>query len=181
MSTYKAMLVMLGLLLSCSLAAGAADVPKLTLKFAKADVPGALKSYPGGVNNSGLMVGAYVDKNNVYHGYMLKGKTLTTIDDPKGTTSCVNLNPNGPIPVVGNYVDSSNNYHGFVYKNGTFTDIPGPSGATSSDAYGINDAGDIVGDYFDSSGVLHGSFEKRNLHDHRCAGCHVYFSIWHQQ
>ena len=79
-------------------AATAADAPSLTFKFTKASVPGAIATGPGGINNAGMSVGGYTDSSGVGHGYILKGKKFTTLDDPNakaGTTSASNIQYNG--------------------------------------------------------------------------------------
>jgi hypothetical protein len=124
MTNCKSILCVLGVALACAVADTAADTPKLTFTFTKANVPGAMQTGPSGINNAGVMVGGYVDKNSVSHGYILNGKKLTTLDDPKamaGTTVPENLNPNGAISVVGVYNNSSGNTVGFLYKNGKYT------------------------------------------------------------
>lgn len=153
----KSIRSMLGFVLAFMVTANAADAPKLSFKFTKANVPGALQTIPGGINNAGASVGQYQDKNNVLHGYILTGKKLVTLDDPNGTnTAADSLTPNGTITVVGTYVNSSGVTTGFQYKNGTYSDIPGPAGATSTVPAAVNDYGVIVGFYTDSSGVAHG-------------------------
>jgi len=161
MKNYNSTLVVLAL--ACTVAATAADAPKLTFTFTKTGILGAVQTGPSGINNAGVIVGEFVDKQSVSHGYILQGKTLTTLDDPKGvagSTGAENLNPNGPIWVVGAYDNSSGNPVGFLYKSGKYTDIPGPAGAVSSVASGINDQGSIVGDYVDSGGATHGFLLK---------------------
>src|SRR5580692_7352881 len=149
--------VVVGIVLASIVAATAADTPPLTFKFTTTNVAGAIQTTPAGVNNAGMSVGQYEDRSKVFHGYLLDGKKLTTLDDPKGTnTVCANLNPNGAIAIVGAYINSKGNSVGFLHKEGRFTDIPGPAGATASAAYGINDTGTIVGFYTDSSGATHG-------------------------
>lgn len=163
MRNLKSTLFILALALADTVAATPADAPKLAFTFTKTRVPGAAQTGPSGINNAGVMVGGYVDKNSVSHGYILRGKKLTTLDDPKGvagSTGAENLNPTGPIWVVGAYNNSSGNSVGFLYKNGKYTDIPGPTGAVSSVASGINDHGAIVGDYLDSNGATHGFLLK---------------------
>src|SRR5271157_379465 len=89
---------------------GTAAAPLLTFKFHKLNVPGAAQTEPGGVNNAGVSVGAYVDTAGLAHGYILNGKSLTTLDDPNGmagTTGANNLNPDGTISVVGSYTNSA--------------------------------------------------------------------------
>jgi uncharacterized membrane protein len=152
-------------LLGCALtfiaAANAADAPPLTIKFNTVNVPGAIQTMPGGVNNAGVIVGQFEDKEKLMHGYILNGKKLTKLDEPNGTgTGANSINFNGVIRVVGSYTNSSGNSEGFLYQNGKFTDVPGPATAVASFALGINDAGEIVGGYTDSSGAQHGFLLK---------------------
>jgi probable HAF family extracellular repeat protein len=163
MKTYKPVLKVLAGVLTLLCIATAAEAPKLTFEFKKANAPGALQTFPYQVNNKGIMVGQYEDKKGVNHGYILNGKNLTKLDRPTGSnTACYGINLNGAISVVGTYTNSNGNNVGFLYKNGKFTDIPGPAGATSSGAANINDSGAIVGVYVDSSGVRHGFLLKDN-------------------
>jgi uncharacterized membrane protein len=162
MKNCKSILRQMGFVLIFMVAAAGSDAPTLTFKFTTANVPGALQTSSVGVSNSGVIVGQYQDKNQTYHGFMLKSKKVTTIDDPNGTdTFCSNITPDGPIAIVGQYTNFSGNLVGFLYEKGKFTDIPGPTGATSSAAFGINDAGDIVG-YYDDSNGSHGFLLKGN-------------------
>jgi hypothetical protein len=78
----------------------AAEAPPLFFKFTKANVPGSRGTIPVGINNAGATVGAYLDKKLVWHGYILDGKKVTTLDDPDGkpgTTYADGLNPDGTI------------------------------------------------------------------------------------
>jgi len=156
MKSCKSILFSLGSLLVLAVAAHAADAPPLTFKFYKANVPGALQTFTGDINNAGVTVGQYEDKNKVFHGFILSGKKLTTLNDPKGTNTLVNGIQYNGTGVVGAYTNSAGNSVGFLYKNGKFKDIPGPSGATAASASSINDKGVIVGYYVDSGGVQHG-------------------------
>lgn len=157
MKTNRLMLYVIALALQIT--ATAADAPKLTFKFTKAHLRGALISIPATVNNHGAEVGIYENQKGVFHGYMLIGGKLTNVDDPNGT----NTNPQGmqfnsENKSVGYYTNSSGNLMGFLYdaKTKKFSDVPGPESATSSVAEGINDQGWIDGFYTDSSGVTHG-------------------------
>jgi uncharacterized membrane protein len=157
----KRMLWTPGLVLVLVSVAIAGDAPPLTFKFRTVNVPGAVQTTPGGINNADVSVGQYQDKNMAFHGYILNGKKLKTLDDPNGTNTLANdLNPNGAICVVGYYLNSAGAAVGFLYRKGKFTDIPGPTGATASAANSINDKGDIVGYYVDSSGTQHGFLLK---------------------
>ncbi len=163
MKTNKLMLCVFGFMLLFTVAAAsAADAPKLKFKFTKSNVPGAQQTEPDGINNAGVTVGQYEDTSGVFHGYILNGKKLTTLDDPNGSnTIAANLPYNGAMTVVGIYTNSAGADVGFLYKKGTFTDILGPPGAISSVADGINDKQEILGWYTDSSGVTHGFLLKR--------------------
>jgi probable HAF family extracellular repeat protein len=164
MKNYKPMLCVLGLVLAGAIAATAADAPTLTFKFAKASVPGATSTEPGGINNAGVSVGLYIDSAGLEHGYILSGKKVTTLDDPNattGTTAGSNVNPDGAISVVGSYTSSKTGESvGFLYKGGKYTDIPGPKGALAATASAVNDSGAVVGSFTDSGGVVHGFLLK---------------------
>jgi uncharacterized membrane protein len=150
------MLCVIGFMLLFTVAAAtAADAPKLTFHFKPANVPGAVHTEPAGINNQGEMVGTYYDSSGGYHGYILKGKNWTPLNDPNGTnTSAQGINYNGAILVAGYYLNSVGADVGFLYsaKTGTFTDIKGPTGAVAAQALGVNDKGEIVGAYWDSAG-----------------------------
>jgi uncharacterized membrane protein len=163
MKNYKSITFMLAFVLLFIVAvATAADAPKLKFKFTKNNVPGAKQTEPLGINNAGVTVGTYQDTSGVWHGYILKGKKVTTLDDPNGSNAiATNLPYNGMTPVIGVYTNNSTHMSmAFRYQNGKFTDIPGPKGAIASEAVGINDKEDIVGYYEDSSHVWHGFLLK---------------------
>ncbi|HEX8813874.1 MAG TPA: hypothetical protein VF753_00080 [Terriglobales bacterium] len=137
--------------------APAADQTGLTFKYSKVEIPGALENIPYGINNAGVIVGEYQDSTGLYHGYILQGSNVTTLDDSNGDhTAAEGINPNGTITVVGCYSDSSGITRGFLYTAGAYTDVPGPTGAASSCAMGINDSGVISGYYSNSSGHIRG-------------------------
>jgi len=163
MKNCKSLLCVLAFALAFTVVAAiAADAPPLTFTFVKASVPGSIGTGPGGINNAGMSVGGYTDSSGVGHGYILKGKTFTKLDDPKaktGTTSASNIQYNGTA-VVGFYTNSAGISVGFRYKGGTFTDIPGPKGNLGTSANSINDSGEVVGNYADSAGVQHGFLLK---------------------
>ena len=162
MRNCKSILCLLGFVMACTVSATAADAPKLTFKFTKANIPGALQTHTYGINNAGVTAGHYQGKSTS-GGYILNGKKLTTLNDPnaqQGSTVANGLNPNGVISVVGVYNTASGIPVGFMYKNGTYTDIPGPAGAVQSSANSINDSGAIVGWYVDSNENMHGFLLK---------------------
>ena len=158
MKRCKSLLLATGLVLAFMMAAAAANAP-LTFKFTTVNVPGAIATVLGGINNSGVIVGQYEDKKEVLHCFMMVGSKVTTINHPNAVSDgCIHINSAGAI--VGFWKNSAGITTGFLYQNGKFTNIPGPSGAKSSVAYGINDTGQIVGYYTDSSNKTHGFLLK---------------------
>jgi N-acetylneuraminic acid mutarotase len=136
-----------------------------------------------GINASGAIVGSYVDKDSIKHGFLFSGGTYTTID-PAGVGECVNQhgeNYGGAVglsidsagDVVGTYYDASCVQHGFVRvaANGIIAkfDVPGV-GSTPCPNHGTGEllcgtfaarcdsAGDMTGGYVDSNGIFHGYF-----------------------
>jgi probable HAF family extracellular repeat protein len=95
-----------------------------------------------GINDSGQIVGYYVDSNPFYHGFLYSGGTYTTLDDPSarntGGTFAEGINASGQ--TVGYYGGSVGN-HGFLYSGGTYTTLDDPSATQGTYAYAINDAG----------------------------------------
>lgn len=127
--------------------AAAADTTAATFHFEEIIVPGSLFTTATGINNSGAIVGYYVDTRGITHGFLLSGSTVTTIDDPNGTaTLCKGINSSGAI--VGEYTQSNGNNHGFLYQDGTFTDI---GIGVISGVSAINDQGVMAGGYLDCS------------------------------
>jgi probable HAF family extracellular repeat protein len=151
---------MLGLALVSVAVAAAADGPPLAFKFNNVNIPGSIVTVVGGVNNAGVMVGLYYDRNQKAHGFILNRKKLTKVDLGVNT-GAAGVNPNGAIAVVGPYYPADQlPEEGFLYKNGKFTEISGPAGATTAWASGINDSGEIVGFYADRDGTPHGFLLK---------------------
>jgi probable HAF family extracellular repeat protein len=108
-----------------------------------------------GINDKGDIVGWYTNSSGVEHGFLLSGKTATTIDNPGGTTNLEGINNNGEIS--GLYTDTSGNRHGFTYeiKTKKFTDLT-VSGSTYVEVWGLNDNGVVAIDGENSSGVFVG-------------------------
>jgi probable HAF family extracellular repeat protein len=127
------------------------------------NIPGATASMIEGINGSGHMAGLYFDSNSVAHGFVSKGKSVTTVDVPAaaGWTEASDISDSGVI--VGNYIDRKGIEHGFEDNNGSFSAIDYP-GAQSTYADGINASGEIVGIYYDSSGYVHGFLLKHQTY-----------------
>jgi len=148
------------LLLFCSTAL-AADNSPLTFKFKTYSVPGALQTWLTGINNSGAIVGYYLDQQGNSHGFTLTNGKFRQIDDPDGDqTQIFGINSHGDI--VGSYHDPCIEelcYEGFLLHGGKFTNLgppwfrtPPEDDAPQSVAYGINDTSTIVGQAGDGFG-----------------------------
>jgi probable HAF family extracellular repeat protein len=113
-------------------------------------VPSSTASVATGINEGGVIVGAYTDMAGKRHGFVDDGDTFTDVDVPgAGTTQVIGVNAGGQI--VGDYFDAADVEHGFVRTEGVVTTIDFP-GATGTVAAGINAAGDIVGGSTDAAG-----------------------------
>jgi hypothetical protein len=133
-------------------AAMAAD-PPLHFSYKQIKIPGALQTIASQINNAGVIVGTYQDKHKRFHGFVMNGNKVITIDHPKATTTSIaGINPNGPMVLVGGYSNGGSST-GFMYRNGKFTDIHGPAGALDVGASGINDKRQIVGTFQDVNGI----------------------------
>jgi probable HAF family extracellular repeat protein len=111
---------------------------------------------PIGINDSGQIVGTYVDSSDVSHGFVRNGVKFTTLAVTfAGATSTIPLANNDAGEIVGGWTDSGGVTHAFTLVGSTYTSFDYP-GATYTQANDINTQGDIVGFYEDSSGVYHG-------------------------
>jgi probable HAF family extracellular repeat protein len=112
-----------------------------------------------GVNDSGTVVGYYVNpSNDSAVSFIYSGGTFTDLPAPSGTAplSAEAMDINNAGQIVGFYQSQSPN-HGFLYKGGVYTTLDDPSaGPSGTIAYGINNNGQIVGTYSDSQGLAHG-------------------------
>jgi hypothetical protein len=151
------------------------------------DAPGAgtgqLQGTVGlGITPEGAIAGAYVDANNVVHGFIrAPSGAFTTFDAPGAgtgpgapvcieTESCPGTIPWGINPageIAGQYIDEHNVAHGFVrFTNGTITtfDVPAAGTGPGQGSYGegISPAGEILCTYSDASSVWHGCIRFRD-------------------
>ena len=80
-----------------------------------------------GINNSGQIVGYYVDASGANHGFVLSGGIYTALNDPigdPGSTRAFGINATGQI--VGIYNASGVGTSGFLYSGGTYTTLNHP-------------------------------------------------------
>jgi probable HAF family extracellular repeat protein len=116
--------------------------------FVLPKLEGVTSTNPRQINNNGVVAGGYIDSSGIQHGFVLKGKKLTSFDAPNSVnvTTAEGINDAGQ--VAGLYTDASANRHAFLYDytSGNFTAIDPGNGSTAQEAWGINNAGLIVGD-----------------------------------
>lgn len=128
--------------------------PEAPLNYATIDIPGASGTAASNINNSGQIVGSYVDSLGSHAFVTDKRGGFTAIDFPGATgTSGFGINNRGD--VVGSYADTAGTPHGFLLSNGGLITID-PPGSVFTLAFGINDLGQIVGEYDPGTGSLRG-------------------------
>jgi uncharacterized membrane protein len=124
--------------------------------FTTIDYPGAAATLAWGINDSGLIVGDYIDTKNVEHGFLDNAGVFTAIDY-SGASGTAALGINSAGDIVGIWLDAAQNSHGFLLSGGVFTSLDYPLATiTGTVASGINDVGQIAGTFFDGSGASHG-------------------------
>lgn len=118
------------------------------------DVPGAVRTQPQGINDSGSMVGLYRNSDGVTHGFLLRDGNFTSIDYPGASyTDARGINAQGDI--VGTYHVSSENsdpnaFHGYLLsRKGEFSRIDFPGLHPNTIAQRITSTGIVVGCYHD--------------------------------
>jgi len=99
-------------------------------------------------NDRGDVVGVYIGDDDLTHGFLLRGGSVTTLDFPGATdTYAYGINSSGTVVGYWDILDALGNvlvYHGFLWKNGAFSEVNFP-GSGDSAVLGINAAGDYVG------------------------------------
>jgi hypothetical protein len=122
--------------------------------FVSLDFPQSVITVALAVNPAGEVVGTYLDRTNVRHGYQWSQGRFTSIDFPGALQSTADgINAEGDI--VGGYLDSAGAVHAFFRKEGgPFTSINFP-GALHTLATGINLTGKVVGAYTASAIPAH--------------------------
>jgi len=113
--------------------------------FTSIDYPGAAHTRAEGLNDAGVISGAYSDATGV-HGFVALGTTYLPVNYP-GASLTHPVRLNNLNEVVG-YQAQAGGTHGFVFKGSSFrgfdVDLPG---ATSTFPFANNDSGRVVGAY----------------------------------
>jgi uncharacterized membrane protein len=100
-----------------------------------------------GINDSGQIVGTYLDKVSHRHGFFRDSQGIyTTLDAPTSPTFTVAEGINNSGAIVGWYVKGNSVSHGFLLTGGVWTTIDVP-GAMDTQINSINASGQIAGFY----------------------------------
>jgi uncharacterized membrane protein len=114
--------------------------------FARLDYPGALDTFPYGINSRGDIVGNWdSDQSTVGHGFVFSSGHFFSIDVPGAVpdgTAATGINNRGEI--VGSFIGEDGNSHGFLAEGSVFTTLDCAEAANTS-VWGINSAGQIAG------------------------------------
>jgi probable HAF family extracellular repeat protein len=115
--------------------------------FQTLDRPGDLESAAYKINDSGVIVGYFVDSSNHLHGFSYQNGERQPIDFPGAfDTAALGINSRGDI--VGSYDNLQPTVHAFILRGGKYQRIDTPYGM-QADAYGINDREVITGSGYD--------------------------------
>jgi uncharacterized protein (TIGR03437 family) len=114
--------------------------------FTQFDVPGATGTLATAINNSGQILGTFVDAKGAPHCFLRDAAgAVTPFDPPGANAACKGLNNLGQ--VVG-YLRDSKGDHGFVRSaSGEFQLFDIPPRGPGADVAAINDRGEIAGTY----------------------------------
>jgi len=120
--------------------------PPAPLTYTNIDLPGVVTTVASNINNSGQIVGSYVDSLGTQHGFVTeKDGGFTTIDFP-GAVSTTGLGINDKGEVTGSYTDDAGIVHGFLLRDGNLSPFDFP-GSIFMLPITINNKGQIVGEY----------------------------------
>ena len=120
-------------------------------KFTDIGFPNATATEATGINDSGDVVGLYLDSASVQHGFVKKGSKYTSVDVPGDTSAdAYGINNAGDIAIYA--FTSAGDYDSYLYNGTTFKSIKDPNaGALGTVVHAPNNKGDIAGTYFDSN------------------------------
>jgi hypothetical protein len=142
----------LALLASSALTTGA-NAAMHTYTYQLFSVANALQTNPVAINNSGVVVGNYVDTSYNSHGFTYQNAKLAPFDVPKAaTTTPLGINDRGEI--VGNYTDASGTTHGFLRTAAGAYKTIDPAGSLATGLDAISPTGVAVGVSVQSGGTI---------------------------
>jgi hypothetical protein len=117
--------------------------------FTPISLPSGISGQVEGINDSGQIVGSFLDGIHPYQGFLYNHGTFSVVNFPGAyMTQIESINNSGQM--TGSY-----GVHGFLYSGGVFTTIDFP-GAATTEPLAINNTGIIAGNYLGSDDTLHG-------------------------
>jgi hypothetical protein len=143
-----------------------AAAPPLKFTFKDINAPGAIETDTYGINNKNMLVGNYIDKNDIPHGMILGGgKKLTSIDCPAGGSTIVyGINSRGT-----GVADCPSDPGGVIWiwpwPPCCWWPWPVPPPGCPDcpyDSHTINDFQQVVGQWIDKNNLTHGFFVDIN-------------------
>lgn len=87
--------------------------------FTQLDYPGAVRTFPLGLNDAGQVAGYYVNTAGYPHGFSYFDGNFTPIDFP-GSTDTIARGINSRGEIVGLYDATQEITHGFIFQNGQY-------------------------------------------------------------
>jgi hypothetical protein len=133
--------------------------------FTPFDAPGAGTAAGQGtisevINQTGWVIGYFIDAGNVAHGFLRSPDGRFTEFDPPGSYGTYPAGVNLELAIVGSYYDANYTEHGFErFPDGRITTFDAPGAGTlpgiGTIEYSINDWGVVSGFYIDNNIVIH--------------------------
>src|SRR5580692_529371 len=125
-------------------------------KFTTVAFPKSNGTEATGINDSGEVVGLYLDSASAQHGFLKKGSKSTTIDVTGDTSAdAYGINNAGDIAVYA--INSAGDYDSFIYNGKKFKAVGYPkAGTLGSVVHATNNKGSVTGTYYDSADDVHG-------------------------
>jgi probable HAF family extracellular repeat protein len=112
--------------------------------FTTVDFPGSVSTQVAGINNRGLISGAYVESGGVNRAFYDDGGVLKTVPGTGNISSETGRSSSRGV-FVGDYVDPINFIdHSFVFSNGNLVTLPDVPNATVTSAIDLTDSGSQI-------------------------------------
>jgi hypothetical protein len=118
------------------------------VKVIKIAAPGAVNTFPIGVNKSNIVVGDFVNASSATVGFAyLGGTTFKTFSAPKSSNYTRILGINDSNVVVGDFFGTDGFYHGYIIKNDgkKYSQYDIDKGVNNTSIFAINKPGSFAG------------------------------------
>jgi probable HAF family extracellular repeat protein len=83
--------------------------------FTAINPAGATVTIPAGINNSGVVVGTFIDASNKTHGFIYKGGVFLQIDHPNASSTTAD-GIDDKNEIVGTYIAADGLYYGYIAR-----------------------------------------------------------------